>query len=112
MSDRQSFSRRGVLRGGALAGLAGLAGPAGAGGRSGRGRVGDVDELVLVNGRIHTMDGRGSVVTSVGIREGEFVYVGPHARGALPHAPVIDLRGRTVVPGVVEPHVHIVSLAN
>jgi hypothetical protein len=112
MSDRQTLSRRGVLRGGALAGLAGLAGPAGALRRSGRGRVGDVDELVLVNGRIHTMDGRGSVVTSVGIREGEFVHVGHNARAALPHAPVIDLRGRTAVPGVVEPHVHIVSLAN
>jgi predicted amidohydrolase YtcJ len=108
----QKFSRRGVLRGGALAGLAGLTGSAGASGRSSRGRIGDIDELVLVNGRIHTMDGRGSVVSSVGIREGEFVSVGSHARGHLPHAPVIDLRGRTVVPGVVEPHVHIVSLAN
>ncbi|MCW5635105.1 MAG: amidohydrolase family protein [Rubrivivax sp.] len=112
MSDARSFSRRGVLRAGALAGLAAAAGPARTTRRGNAGRLGDIDELVLVNGRIHTMDARNSIARSVGIREGEFVYVGHDARGLLPHAPVIDLRGRTVVPGVVEGHVHIVSLAN
>jgi predicted amidohydrolase YtcJ len=68
--------------------------------------------LVLVNGRIHTMDARNTVARTVSIRNGRFVTVGDTApaRGAATR--VIDLKGRTVVPGVIEGHVHIVSLAN
>ncbi len=68
-----------------------------------------VQDVVLVNGRIHTMDARNTVATSVTIRNGRIAAV----NGA-PPAGVrrIDLRGRTVVPGLIEPHVHIVSLAN
>lgn len=112
-SNTTGPTRRGVLRAGALGSLAvATAGATARGGRSNRGRVGDIDELVLTNGRIHTMDANDTVVRSIGIREGEIVYAGNNARSALPHAPVVDLRGRTVVPGIVEPHVHIVSLAN
>ena len=68
-----------------------------------------------MNGRIHTMDDRNSVVSSVVIRNNRFVQVGHgydrhRDRDAKPR--VIDLRGRTVVPGVVESHIHVVSLAN
>src|SRR5579872_6167406 len=68
--------------------------------------------LVLTNGRIHTMDAANTVVTTVSIRNGRFVAVGgrPPAAGAT--TKVLDLKGRTVVPGLVEPHVHSVSLAN
>jgi predicted amidohydrolase YtcJ len=65
--------------------------------------------IALVNGRIHTVDGQNTIADSVVIRNGVFAAVG----GAPPAgARVIDLGGRTVVPGLVEPHVHIVSLAN
>ena len=68
--------------------------------------------LVLVNGRIHTMDARNTIASTVSIRNGRFVAVGdtPPARAA--NTRVIDLKGRTVVPGLIEGHVHIVSLAN
>jgi predicted amidohydrolase YtcJ len=66
--------------------------------------------IALVNGRIHTMDPRGTVADSVMIRNGRFASVGGPVRAS--DARVIDLRGRTVVPGLIEPHVHIVSLAN
>ena len=68
--------------------------------------------LVLVNGRIHTMDARNTIANTVSIRNGRFVSVGGRAPGAGASTRVIDLRGKTAVPGLIEAHVHIVSLAN
>ncbi len=76
---------------------------------SGRGQADQT--LVLTNGRIHTMDARNSIVNTVAIRNGRFVSVGGRAPGGS-GTTVIDLKGRTAVPGLVEPHVHSVSLAN
>src|SRR6185436_18136230 len=68
-------------------------------------------DTLLTNGRIHTLDGTNRVVSSVLIHNNRIAGVGDRlARPA--GARVIDLKGRTVVPGLVEPHVHIVSLAN
>jgi predicted amidohydrolase YtcJ len=67
--------------------------------------------LVLVNGRIHTMDPKNPLVSSVAIEDGRFVDVGHGARN-MQGAKVIDLRGKTVVPGLIESHTHFVSLAN
>jgi len=70
-------------------------------------------DLVLVNGRIHTMDGRQRIVSSVAIKDGRFVEVGyshrfHQGRGTR----VVDLRGRTVVPGIIDNHNHIVLMGN
>ncbi len=72
------------------------------------------DEITtaLVNGRVHTLDARDTIATSVTIRNGKFASVnGPRPKAGAA-VRVIDLRGHTVVPGLVEPHIHIVSLGN
>ena len=70
-------------------------------------------DLLLVNGRIHTMDADNHVVSSVAIKDGRFVEVG-YSRQFQPgsRTRVIDLRGRTVVPGIIDNHNHIVLMGN
>ena len=67
------------------------------------------EELVLYNGRIHTMDNDDRVVSGVVIRNGRFAEVD---KGTPRHGRALDLKGRTVVPGLIEGHVHFVSLCN
>lgn len=62
--------------------------------------------LRLINGRIATMDKNGSIVSSVTIQNGIFDAA---ARPA-PCTKIIDLHGRTAVPGLVDNHNHIVLL--
>jgi len=75
------------------------------------GNAGDAT-LALTNGRIHTMNAANAIVNSVTIRNGRFITVGNTAPAAGANTRVIDLRGRTVVPGLIEAHIHSVSLAN
>src|SRR5205085_5277177 len=62
--------------------------------------------------RIHTMDARNRVASTVTIRNGRFVAVETARPPRTPGARVIDLKGRTAIPGIVEAHIHSVSLAN
>jgi predicted amidohydrolase YtcJ len=116
-------SRRNLLRSGAVVGAsavgAATVGPASAsasasasggsgGGGGGPGRNGG--RLALVNGRIYTMDPRNRVASAVLIEDGVFTDVGRDVDTR--DARVVNLRGRAVVPGLVEGHIHSVSLAN
>jgi predicted amidohydrolase YtcJ len=68
-------------------------------------------DLHLTNGRFVTMDGRGSTATEVTIQDGRFTAVGPRGNQRLsPCTREINLRGRTVVPGLIDNHNHIVLL--
>jgi predicted amidohydrolase YtcJ len=71
---------------------------------------GPAQDLTLVNGRIYTMDAGNTVASSVSIRNGRIAAVGNAPPP--PGSRTIDLGGRTVVPGLIEPHIHGVSLAN
>jgi len=66
-------------------------------------------DLVLVNGRIVTMDDDASIADAVAIRDGRFVGVGrAHdlAGCSGPGTVKVDLRGRTVLPGLIDVHTH------
>jgi predicted amidohydrolase YtcJ len=110
-TDRHKPSRRGFLT--ASAGAAAIvAGPNQASGQTPADFIADDITLALVNGRIHTMDTANTIASGVTMRNGRLITVGGQAPKAGPSVRVINLRGRTVVPGLVEPHIHIVSLAN
>lgn len=66
--------------------------------------------LRFVNGRIHTMDQKDSVVSTATIREGVFEAVGGSPRKPAPCTKVINLHGKTAVPGLIDNHNHIVAL--
>ncbi|MEO8526260.1 MAG: amidohydrolase family protein [Caldimonas sp.] len=72
----------------------------------------DGREITLINGRIHTMDSGNHVVSTVTIRNGKFTAVGRDEGGYAPQGcrQVINLEGRTVTPGLVDNHNHIVLL--
>jgi predicted amidohydrolase YtcJ len=121
MHKGKKLSRRRLLGASAAAGVAAVLGCAGrsSSGRAvaaaaGQGAPGaePSDELVFINGRIHTMDRNNTIATTASIRNGRFVAVGDRAPGAGPGARVIDLRGRTVVPGIIDNHNHVVLMGN
>src|SRR5215471_12062678 len=58
--------------------------------------------LILNNGRIHTLNSANSVVSSVTIRNGRVISAGNAPGSPAPNTRVIDLKGRTVVPGLME----------
>ena len=70
------------------------------------------EELVFVNGRIHTMNASNTIVNTITIRNGRFTAVG----GATPRPAagrrIVDLRGRTAIPGIIDNHNHIVLMGN
>lgn len=68
------------------------------------------DPLVLVNGRILTLDPRRPVVSALAVAGGRVAATG--GRGEVErrrdrHTRVIDLRGATVIPGLVDAHAHL-----
>ena len=112
---RKGLSRRQLLGAGAAAGVAATLGPAGhdAAAQAVPGAaVAPGEDLVFVNGRIHTMDRNNTIATTVSIRNGRFFSVGAGAPKPGPGIRVIDLRGRTTVPGIIDNHNHIVLMGN
>jgi predicted amidohydrolase YtcJ len=116
--QNSGISRRDVLRTGAAAGVAAAVGGAVAGqaiaaGSPGSGApVQPDDALTLVNGKIHTMDANNTVARAVSVRNGRITAVGNSAPNPGPGNRVIDLHGRTVIPGIIDNHNHIVLMGN
>jgi predicted amidohydrolase YtcJ len=66
-------------------------------------------DTILLNGKIVTLDGASSVVEALAIRDGRIMAVGTNQeilRQAEPRTARIDLGGRTVIPGLMDSHIH------
>ena len=66
-------------------------------------------DLILVNGRVLTIDASDGIAQAVAIAGNRIVAVGSTAdveRVAAPNARRIDLRGRAVTPGLLDAHAH------
>jgi predicted amidohydrolase YtcJ len=68
-------------------------------------------ELILTNARILTMDPQNPRAEAVALRQGKILALGGRAQIealAGPATEVIDAKGRTVLPGFIESHLHLV----
>jgi predicted amidohydrolase YtcJ len=77
-------------------------------------------DVIVQNGKIYTMDDKsnsanaGTVAEAVAVRDGKILSVGNNKqilslRG--PRTRVIDAKGRTVVPGIIDTHSHLFDYA-
>src|SRR5688572_609977 len=67
-------------------------------------------DLILSNGKIITVDERFTIAQAVAVRGNQIVAVGTSQdinRLAGPATRRIDLRGRSVIPGLIDNHMHL-----
>jgi len=70
-------------------------------------------DLIVTNARIYTVDENRPMVDAMAIKDGRVMATGPQRammtlRGA--NTQVLDLHGRTVIPGMIDAHVHLLNL--
>ncbi|ALP92794.1 MAG: amidohydrolase family protein [Intestinimonas sp.] len=76
--------------------------------------AGETAESVYVNGNIYTMDDDNPHATAMAIRGDKLLYVGDKAGAEAYYisgvTKVVDLQGQTVLPGLIEGHMHVPNL--
>jgi predicted amidohydrolase YtcJ len=70
-------------------------------------------DLVVTNARIYTVDDARPAVSAMAVRDGKVLFIGSAReamalRGAATR--IVDLGGRTVIPGMVDAHAHLLGL--
>jgi len=71
-------------------------------------------DTILVNGKIVTVDARFTIVQAAAIKGQRFIAVGKNAdirKLAGKETKVIDLKGHTVIPGLIDNHAHFIRAA-
>ena len=66
-------------------------------------------DLRLLNANIHTLDPQRPHAQALAIRDEKIIAIGTNAEveSALPDAPTFDVQGRTVLPGLIDAHMHM-----
>jgi predicted amidohydrolase YtcJ len=71
----------------------------------------DDADLVLTNGRIYTVNDKQPTAEAIAVKGDRIVFVGSNADAKKFHATkLINLQGRTVVPGLTDSHCHIFGI--
>src|SRR5262245_13775875 len=66
-------------------------------------------DFIFHNGRFTTLDPKVPEATNIAIKNGRIVSVGePEEYGRGPNTKVIDLKGRRVIPGLNDSHLHVI----
>lgn len=71
-----------------------------------------VADMILRNGRVHTLDRRNSVVSSIALKDGKVLAVGSDSDTAVFQGSatrVVDLANRVLVPGLNDSHTHLIN---
>jgi hypothetical protein len=72
----------------------------------------DIADLVLVNGKVVTLDPKIPAAEAVAVKDGRILVVGTSAeirKYVGPATKVLDLKGKLVVPGLIDAHLHFAS---
>jgi predicted amidohydrolase YtcJ len=70
-------------------------------------------DLVLTNARIYTVDLARPIASALAVRRDRVVFVGSDVEAralAGPATRVVDLAGKTVIPGIIDAHAHLLGL--
>ncbi|TFG31202.1 amidohydrolase [Candidatus Thorarchaeota archaeon] len=69
-------------------------------------------DLVVINGKIITMDDDGRIANALAVRDGRIVAVRPTSdmkEFIGPDTKILDMGGKTVIPGLIDSHAHYMS---
>ncbi|MET0241420.1 MAG: amidohydrolase, partial [Sphingobium sp.] len=68
-------------------------------------------DIIITNAKVTTLDRENPVADAVAIRDGKFLVVGTEGEvraAASPNATVIDAKGRRLIPGLIDSHIHVI----
>src|ERR1700761_1062328 len=71
-------------------------------------------DMILVNGKIATLDAHNSITPALAIQGGKIEAVGSNDEIRLlagPATKIVDLQGKTVIPGLIDSHMHAIRAA-
>jgi len=63
-------------------------------------------DKIFINGNVLTIDNEFSIASTLVVRDGKIIYVGDGFDRKDDSVAVIDLQGKTLMPGLIEPHTH------
>jgi len=70
-------------------------------------------DLLLIHGKVLTVDDKFSIRSAVAVKDGKIVAVGgPELARRYRAATTIDLKGRTLLPGFIDTHLHLTGLSH